>query len=202
MNRAGIFGWLALCSVPAAYAADVVTECDRLASHPEDPNRISTGVERADIDLKTATPVCEKAVADDPSNGRLRYQYARLLFYGNQTAAAMEQMRRSADAGHPQAQFVFGTFITRNRPDAPKDICLAEAYWKKSAAGGRQAARVQYVRYTLKGAFDACPGKAADDELVDILSTAQEQSKNFYEGLVLEDLGEALAKRLMGPSPN
>ena len=126
MNRAGIFGWLALCSVPAAYAADVVPECDRLASHPE-----------------------------DPSNGRLRYQYARLLFYGNQTAAAMDQMRKWADAGHPQAQFVF-------------DICLAEA---------------------------------STDERVDILSSAQEQSKNFYEGLVLEDLGEALAKRLMGPNP-
>lgn len=124
MNRAVIFGWPARYRVPAAYAADVVPECDRLASHPE-----------------------------DPLNGRLRYQYARLLLYGNQTAAAMDPMRKWADAGRPQAQFVF-------------DICLAEA---------------------------------STDERVGILSSAQEQLKNFYQSLVLEDLGEALAKQPMGP---
>jgi hypothetical protein len=179
-----------------APAAGPVTECDRLASHPEDGQRVAPGVERQDIDIPRALAVCASAVADAPANGRLRYQYARLLFYGNQTADAMREMRRAADDGHAQAQFVFGTFITRNRPDAPKDVCLAESYWKKSGAGGRQAARVQYLRYTLKGAFDACPGKASDDELVDILSAAQEASRNFYEGLLLEDLAEALTRRV------
>lgn len=181
---------------PAASAAETVTECDRLASHPEDGQRVAPGVERKDIDIPKALAVCAKAVADAPANARLRYQYARLLFYGNQTADAMREMRRSADDGHAQAQFVFGTFITRNRPDAPKDVCLAESYWKKSGAGGRQAARVQYLRYTLQGAFDACPGRASGEELVDILSAAQSASRNFYEGLLLEDLATALTRRL------
>ncbi len=188
----------ALACAPPARAAGPVTECDRLASHPEDPQRVAPGVAREAIDIPQALAVCAKAVAEDPANARLRYQLARLLFYGNQTSEAMREMRRSADDGHAQAQFVFGTFITRNRPDAPKDVCLAESYWKKSGAGGRQAARVQYLRYTLQGAFDACPGKASGDELVDILSAAQEASRNFYEGLLLEDLATALTQRLAG----
>lgn len=192
----GLAAGAATPAFTATPAGAAVTQCDRLAAHPEDGQRVAPGVERKDIDIPKALAVCAKAVADDPGNARLRYQHARLLFYGSQTAEAMREMRRSADDGHAQAQFVFGTFITRNRPDAPTDVCLAESYWKKSGEGGRQAARVQYLRYTLQGAFDACPGRASADELVDILSAAQAAARNFYEGLLLEDLATALTRRL------
>lgn len=197
-----------LCTaIPAAMAGTgdagqvAVTECDRLASHPEDPNRVAPGVERKDIDLPVATAACERAVAGDPGNARTRYQLARLLFYGNQHAEAVAEMKRAADAGHPQAQFVFGTFVARARPGAPSDICVAEDYWRKSAAGGRQAARIQYLRYTLKGRFDGCAGLLPDAELLAMLETASSAASDFYERLVLEDLTEGFKART-GPGPN
>lgn len=184
-----------------AAGAPAVTDCDRQASHPEDPNRVAPGVERKDIDLVAATAACEQALATEPGNARARYQLARLLFYGNQNSQAVAEMKRAADAGYPQAQFVFGTFVARMRPGAPTDICVAEDYWRNSAAGGRQAARVQYLRYTLKGRFDDCAGRLPEARLLEMLETAAGAASDFYERLVLEDLTEGFRARA-APSPN
>lgn len=67
------------------------------------------------------------------------------------------------------------------RPGAPTDPCLAESYWRRSAARGRQAARVQYLRYTLQGKFQRCAGVTSDDQL-------------------LEDFGTALTQKLPAPA--
>lgn len=183
---------------PAATAAPTPNECDRRAAHPEDPFRIAPGVERADIDLPVAIAACERVVATDPANARARYQLARILFYANQNERAVAEMRRAADGGYAQAQFVFGTFITRNRPGAPTDPCLAESYWRKSAAGGRQAARVQYLRFTLQGRFAACRDVAPEDEQLGMLDAAASSAKDFYETLLVEDIGAAFAARSAG----
>lgn len=50
----------------AAAASMTVTECDRLASHPDDPDRVATGVPQADVDLAKAIPACRAAVTADP----------------------------------------------------------------------------------------------------------------------------------------
>ena len=111
-------------------------------------------------------------------------------------------MRRAADAGYPQAQFVFGTFVARQRPGAPTDVCIAEEYWRRSAAGGRQAARVQYLRYTVKSRFDACPGRLSEPELRTMLDTAARSATDyFYERILIEDLAEALAARTRSAAP-
>lgn len=181
-----------------AAPAPVPNECDRRAAHPEDPFRIAPGVERADIDLPVAIAACERVLATDPANARSRYQLARILFYANQNERAVAEMRRAADGGYAQAQFVFGTFITRNRPGAPTDPCLAESYWRKSAAGGRQAARVQYLRFTLQGRFAACRGVAPEEEHLGMLDAAASSARDFYETLLVEDIGVAFAARATG----
>jgi uncharacterized protein YhfF len=183
---------------PAVAAAESPNECDRLASHPEDPMKIAPGVEREKIDLPVAIAACERVIAAEPGNARARYQLARVLFYANQNARAVEEMRRSADGGYPQAQFVFGTFITRGRPGAPTDVCLAESYWRRSAAGGRQAARVQYLRFTLQGRFAVCRDAAPDEEQLAMLEAATSSARDFYETLLVEDIGAAFAARAAG----
>jgi uncharacterized protein YhfF len=188
-------------STGTSAATAPLSDCDRLAAHPEDPQRVAPGVERGQIDLPVAIAACERAAAAQGATPRFRYQLARLLFYANQNERAVAEMRRAADTGYPQAQFVFGTFITRGRPGAPTDVCLAESYWKRSAAGGRQAARVQYLRYALKGRFDGCAARAGDDELLAMLETATGAAKDFYEGLLVEDLAEALVARQAAPRP-
>ena len=186
---------LALLAFPApasAGAETAVERCDRLASHPDDPGRVAPGVATAQMDKPTALEACRAAVELEPRNARSRYQLARVLFYGGQNAPAIEQMRIAADAGYPQAQFVFGTFVARGREGAPQDICLAERYWR-SAASGRQAARVQYVRHALTGRFAGCADVATHGELEAMLSRAAAEARDFYERLLIDDLTEALA---------
>lgn len=170
-----------------------MAECDRRAAYPDDPNRAAPGVAREDIDLPTTIQACERAVAAEPANFRVRYQLARVLFYAGQNERAVATMHAAADGGYAQAQFVFGTFIDRGREGAPTDICLTEQYWRKSAAGGRQAARVAYVRHSLRGRFKGCSNSATQDELADLLGTAADSAKNYYERLLIEDLATELA---------
>lgn len=197
--RSGLLAAAFLLAAPLALGAEA-TDCDRVASHPDDPGRAAPGVERSAIDLPSALATCEAELKRDPANARTRYQVARLLFYSGDSARAVAEMRSAADAGYAQAAFVYGTFISRGREGAPADICLTERYWRQSAAGGRQAARVQYVRFALKGRFDGCARNASRAEMTGMIDTAAREARDFYERLLIEDLGEALERAASGPS--
>lgn len=186
--------WLAAAPTPATtQGTAAVTECDRLAAYPDDPGRVGPGARTEEIDLPKARAACEADVAAQPDNPRLRYQLARILFYQGETRRAVDEMRRAADFGYAQAQFVYGTFISKRRPDAPTDICLTERYWLASAKGGRQAARVSYVRHFLKGKFEGCRIHASREEMQQLIDTAAANATDFYERLLIEDLSERLA---------
>jgi hypothetical protein len=185
----------------AAVSADGATECDKLASNPEDPDRVSAGVPREEVKLEAAIAACEADVARQPSNTRQRYQLARVLFYAGETERAVREMRAAADAGNRQAQFVYGLLISNRREHAPSDMCLVEQYWLKSARAGRQAARVSYVHHALRGRFNGCRIQASQDEMTDLLARAQADAGNYYERLLIEDLTEQLAARGRAPQP-
>jgi len=189
----GLIGFV-LIAAPAKADA-VITECDRLAAHPEDPQKVTPGVHQNDIDYPKAIAACEQALQANPRDPRARYQLARVLFYTNQNERAVAEMKLAADAGHIQAQYIFATFIARNRPFAPTDICLAEQYWRQAATAGRQAARVQYVRFTLQKRFDGCATVASDAELRSFVDGIAKDSKSVYENLFVEDFNEGLKAR-------
>lgn len=194
----------ALSVEPATSAAPVgetPSECDRLASNPEDPDRVAPGVERRDMDLKAAIAACEAEAARRPEHGRTRYQLARALFYAGENARAVREMRAAADGGYRQAQFVYGAFISNRRDQAPTDMCLVEQYWLKSARAGRQAARVSYVRHALKGRFDGCRIQASNQEMSRLLTAAAADAQDYYERLLIEDLTERLAAAAPGAGP-
>jgi uncharacterized protein YhfF len=186
--------WALFALTPQA-AANAIEECDRLAAHPEDPQKVTPGIHQNDIDYPRAIAACEQALVVEPGNARSRYQLARVLFYTNQNERAVNEMKLAADGGHIQAQYIFATFIARGRPFAPTDICLAERYWRESAAAGRQAARVQYLRYTVQGRFDRCEQFADDAELRSFVDGIGRDSKSVYENLFVEDFNAALQRR-------
>jgi TPR repeat protein len=181
-----------LLAISPAWSETVPTECDRMTSNPEDPDRVAPGVERKDIDLARAIAVCEAQYATDPANVRSRYQLARVLFYAGQSERAVREMKAAADAGYRQAQFVYGALVSNRRDHAPADICVAEHYWLMSARNGRQAARVSYVRHFLNGRFDSCKVQADQAEMKRFLDEAAAASSNYYEGMLIEDLGTRL----------
>ena len=182
----------ALLVIAPAWGGQAPTECDRMASNPEDPDRVAPGVERKDVDLPKAIAACEAQLAADAADVRARYQLARVLFYAGQSERAVREMKASADAGYRQAQFVYGLLISNRRNDAPADICVAERYWLLSARNGRQAARVSYVRHFLNGRFDACEPQADLAEMRRFLDEAAAAASNYYEGMLIEDLGARL----------
>lgn len=172
-----------------------ITACDRLASHPEDPDAVAPGVSSKVIDKAKTIAVCKADLEREPKNARLRYQYARVLAYDGQTKLATEEMKRAADDGHRQAQFVYGLFIDRKRPDAPTDVCVAETYFLKAAEAGRQAARLLYVQHVLDDKFTACRHQASPADLSRLLAAAGEDASEFYERLLVDDLKTRLAAR-------
>lgn len=178
--------------MPVAWSDTPATECDRLASNPEDPDRVAPGVAREAVDLPKAIAACEAELAADPGALRARYQLARVLFYAGQAERAVREMKTTADAGHRQAQFVYGLLISNRRDGAPADICVTENYWLLSARNGRQAARVSYVRHFLNGRFDGCRVQAGPAEMKQFLDAAATAAGNYYEGMLIEDLAARL----------
>ncbi|MCC5861280.1 MAG: hypothetical protein JJT93_05130 [Gammaproteobacteria bacterium] len=183
----------------AASANDpAVTVCDRLAAHPEDPDRVSAGRVTAEIDLPAAIAACEADLDHDPDNARLSYQLARVLFYAGEPERAMAEMLRAAEAGHRQAEFVYGVFVIRARPHAPTDPCIAERYWQRSARAGRDAAAVNYALQLLRGRFTTCEAPVARSELAAWLQSSLQAAPagyaGYYQRLLIEDLLQRLAQ--------
>src|SRR5215470_9963437 len=91
-----------------AAAKAPVTDCDRLAAHPRDVNRVIPGVGFEQMDAPRAIAACRDAVANFPDEPRFAYQLARALDRDNQVLAALEMYRRLADQGYVQAQVTMG----------------------------------------------------------------------------------------------
>ncbi|MEW4467771.1 hypothetical protein AB1K62_08080 [Parasphingorhabdus sp. JC815] len=182
---------LAVANTPSS--ADLVAACDAVAAHPDDPDSIGPPHVKAEIDLPKAIDACHKASEAEPDNMRIRYQYARMLFYSGERNNSIREMKTAADNGYRQAQFVYGVFVNYQREGAPADLCITEKYWKKSAAQGRQAAIVNYVKERIKGRFAGCDDMASKEEMSNWLKEAESESGSYYETLFIKDLSERLA---------
>jgi TPR repeat protein len=115
---------LLVWSAPGAMAQDV-TECDRLAANPFDPDRVvETGPSFEALDAATAIPACRGAVANDPDNLRLRYELGRSLEAGGEADEAHALILSAAEAGYPMAMngvgrnYVSGTGTAVDRMEA------------------------------------------------------------------------------------
>lgn len=184
----------AVIGLSGAASAQAVTACDRLAAHPEDPDRITDGVPTSAVDQTAAIAACQADLKADPGNPRLTYQLARVYFYNGRTADAVATMETAAEGGHRQAQFVMGALISNKRPDTSGDMCEAEQWWAKSAKAGRLAAQVSYVRHTTKGLFDGCTRHATVEDMAAFLDNVRETGGgDYYLRLLLADLTEDLA---------
>ncbi len=184
---------------PAKYS-QAVTECDRLAAHPEDPHKVQPGLDRGAIDLPKAIAACEAAVKSDPANPRLNYQLARVYGYSGQGERAIPFRKAATDADYPQALFVVG-FITLNGMNRqPQDTCAGAELVRRSALQGRLAGLVGFPHWVLAGRFDACPVRRDPAEMAGFLDAAKKQvGTDFYQGLLVESLQRELRAR--APSP-
>lgn len=180
---------LLLQSAPA-----VVTECDRLAAHPSDPDRITAGVPESKVDTAAAIPACQAAVAADPANGRLNYQLARALGYAGRGKEAAPYREAAVKADYPQALFVVGYIHLLGLNDAPKDACKAGELIRRSALKGRHAGLVGFPHWSLQGAFKGCAVKQDKAEMRAFLEQAKPMSRgDYYQTILIESIQARLA---------
>ncbi len=182
----------AVMAAAPAWADGHITTCDRLAAHPEDPDKVVPGVATSDVDLPAAIAACETAMKADPTDMRVTYQLARVYFYSGRSADAVATMEKAAEGGYRQAQFVMGALITNNRPDASDNVCDAERWWFESAKNGRLAAQVSYVRHVTKGLFDGCTLRGTAEDMTGFLDNLRANGSNYYLRLLVADLTEDL----------
>lgn len=171
-----------------------VTECDTLAAHPADPNKVAPGVSESGVDLKRALIVCKAAVEADPKNIRLVYQYARVLGYSGQGELAFPYRKMAVDDNYPQALFVVGYIALFGIDKQPKDSCYAAHLIRKSARYGRLAGQAGYASYWLSGKFDGCPNPASVDEMIFQVGEVKKARKDYYSGILLDRLTYDLEK--------
>jgi hypothetical protein len=175
---------------PKAYSQEV-TECDRLAAHPEDPFRVAPGRSRDEIELPAAIAACEAAVKADPRNPRLNYQLARVYGYSGVGEKAIPYRAVAVDADYPQALFVVGYLHLLGLNKQPQDTCRAGELIRRSAQQDRLAGQVGFVRWALAGRFDGCPVPRDPAEMLGFLEAAKKHAGgDFYQTLLIEVLEE------------
>jgi TPR repeat protein len=186
---------LLLLAAARVGAADGVTRCDELVSHPRDPDRVADGVASADVPVDEGITACRGAVAFDPDSPRLHYQLGRVLFYDGQVEQALPHLERSADAGYRQAQFVLGYILDGGLRGAPADVCRTEDLWLRSARSGRLAALISYPHHVVRGRFDDCTVQATDTEMMAFLEQARSRDLDYYQRVLVGDLIEDIVAR-------
>lgn len=180
---------------PSKYS-QVVTECDRLASHPEDPNRVAPGRHQPEIDLPKAIEACRAAVAADPKNPRLNYLLGRVLGYSGRGAEGIANRQVAVDADYPQALFVIGYITVFGLNQQPKDVCKGAELIRRSAFQGRLAGQFGFPAYVVRGLFDACPVRKDRQEMLGFIAAARQQiGGDYYQGLLAEQLEREIEAR-------
>ena len=167
---------------------EAVTECDRLASHGSDPERVAPGVSQSSMRKAAAIAACLADTQVQPENRRLRYQLGRAYFYSGRAADAMPHLTFAAGAGHRQAQFVLGYIYAGGFGGVEQDSCKAEDLWLRSARQGRFAALVSYPHHVVRGQFDECDVQASLDEMAGFLDTAKGMASDYYRVMWTADV--------------
>ena len=150
-----------------------VTECDKLAAHPFDTQKIAPGIAQDQVDIPRARAACLRAVGEQPGNGRLLYQLGRTFFYAREYTPGIGYFEKSAAAGYPQGQFVLGLIFMQGNGTEP-DACAGGRLWLSAARQKHLYAKIYLTQNWLDGLFDECALETTDQEMDGFVSAAEE----------------------------
>lgn len=182
-------------NIPTAMSAHPanaeITDCDRLAANPPDPDRIVAGIPREQVDLPRAIDACRAAVAVRPDVGRFAYQLGRVLFYSGHVEEAMATFRQAAELGYRQAHFIIGYISVRRSRDVKFDPAVIEYHWRISARMDHFNAQIGYVHEYVRGTFKGLKDVCGSDEMLRFLDRAKPHMV-FAGEMLIENLTDAL----------
>ncbi|MBL8571970.1 MAG: hypothetical protein JNK84_23085 [Phreatobacter sp.] len=116
-----------------------VHECDLLAAHPFDPQRMAEGVADDRIIPRLAIRECEAAHKETPQDPRFAFQLGRALLAAGRAEDAVKQFRVAAEAGHAAAWAYIGDAHQLGQGAAPSPPEAFAAYGKALAGGFTRA---------------------------------------------------------------
>lgn len=112
-----------------------VTECDRLAAHPNAALAGVQGVHFEAIDATRAVPACREAVARHPAEARLQTWLGRSLQKSESYEEARRWYEKAVELGHTPAMNNLGSLYQFGK-GVPQDYALARNWYEKAAEKG------------------------------------------------------------------
>jgi TPR repeat protein len=129
---------------------ELVTDCDLVASDPDDQQRVGPGVDWGLVNVRRAVRTCGYALARDPDNARLAFQLARVLDIGAAYPWARYFYTAAAQAGYAAAMTNLGYMAIEGR-GGEINYPAAAAWYRRAATLGNLRARTNIGEIYLKG---------------------------------------------------
>jgi TPR repeat protein len=139
--------------------------CDRLAAHPDDPDKSGDGISFDLIQADKAIQACRLAVRAFPDIPRLSFQLGRALYKKQRSQKAFQAYLTAANAGYPMAcsmvgaMYADGVGVRKNETEAIKWLkeaasdansdalfSLGVMYWRGKGVKRDQAAAIKLFR--------------------------------------------------------
>ena len=98
-------------SLPDEEDLKYIALCDTLAGDPDDPNKITGGIDPEDIDIDKAYDACTRAYQSGGTNERVIYQLGRLYSIKKNYQKAHGLFRDAANSRYAAAQYQVGRII-------------------------------------------------------------------------------------------
>ena len=135
--------------------APAITDCDRLAAHPNDPGKLTEGVDWAKLDTAAALDACERAIQRHPFSARIQYQYARVLDKLELYREAVKWYRKAAVQGYASGQNSLGYAYEWGQGVESSNVKAVDWYRKAAQQGYAQAQNNLGTMYEYGKGMDA-----------------------------------------------
>ncbi len=168
-----------------ASALDDVDECDLLAAHPSDPERVADGIADDAIVPRLAVRACEVAVKRSPNEARFTFQLGRALLAAKRREEAAQHLERAAQRDYAAGlaylgdayQFGYGV-----KADSKRAL---EAYRKALARGFEPAeGQIEMLTFQADKYMTPIPSVLFQGDMSSLISTSDQAINVYLYGFV------------------
>jgi tetratricopeptide (TPR) repeat protein len=124
--------------VPASAAPSDIETCDRLAAHPDDPDKpanIKGSYDIAEPDIPAAMKACKTAAEAHDAPRRIWFELGRAYEFNRQPAEAVSAYRKAVEAGSTTAMVGLGALYA-NGNGVKADLGEARRLFERAGAAG------------------------------------------------------------------
>ncbi|HEY3928159.1 MAG TPA: tetratricopeptide repeat protein [Candidatus Koribacter sp.] len=114
----------------------VALQCDQLADHPSDPQRVGDGVVFEKIQVDQALAACQQAAERQPQRPRYQYLYGRVLNVAERYADAAVEYAAADQAGYGLGSFGLGMLYQDGASGVPQDLGQAQRLFFRAGNAG------------------------------------------------------------------